>query len=278
MYIGQWQGSGRWHFQSASIYDRVGNRQDYTRGDLASMGGDHTFRVIGRVDKARPSMSGFHISTRHVDVRTKPKPVSFSTRARDGVSGIQFGYAALFRGSSLVALIGMRASKPGAHDTFLKGKMTLRPCNSARGVFGVRMYAFDNAGNYRLVKRGTLTVQAKDRTQPRAAMTAFTQDPNSIKINFNENVDGVSIDSVVFSSVSTPLVAIPMSTVTCYPEKNLGGLVVNCLTGHVRSADFAPNTAFPTGSYYATINPEGNLDVTDLAGNPFHQTQLYFQV
>ena len=56
MYIAQWQGSGRWHFQSATVGDRVGNRQEYTRGDLASLGGDHTFQVIGRIDKAKPSI------------------------------------------------------------------------------------------------------------------------------------------------------------------------------------------------------------------------------
>jgi hypothetical protein len=70
-----------------------------------------------------------------------------------------------------------------------------------------------------------------------------------------------------------------MSTVTCYSEKNLGGITVNCLTGNVRSADFEPSTPFSSGSsYYATINPEGTLDVTDLAGNPFHQYQLFFSV
>ena len=277
MHIAQWQGSARWHLQSATVYDRAGNRQDYTRGDLASMGGDHTFRVIGRIDTAKPSISRFHISARHIDVRTKPKQVEFSIRSRDPVSGIQFGYAALEDHGSIVALIGLRPSEAGSHDTVLNGKMHFRPCHSPRGVYGVRMYAFDGANNFRMVNRGTLTVQAKDRELPRASM-AFTQTANSATINFSEKVDGVSTSSVRFSSVSTPLAFLPMDTVTCYPEKNLGGTPVDCLTGDVRSAAFVPSTPFSTGSYYATINPEGTLDVTDLAGNPFHQFQLIFSV
>jgi hypothetical protein len=53
---------------------------------------------------------------------------------------------------------------------------------------------------------------------------------------------------------------------------------VDCLTGDVRSADFHPSASFSSGSYYATLNPEGTLDLTDLAGNPFHQDQLFFGV
>ena len=33
----------------------------------------------------------------------------------------------------------------------------------------------------------------------------------------------------------------------------------------------------PNQDYYVHINPEGNLDVTDLAGNPFRQLQLLFE-
>ena len=57
------------------------------------------------------------------------------------------------------------------------------------------------------------------------------------------------------------------------------GAATSCATGDVRKATFDPTadlTEFE--SYVMELNPEHQLAVTDLAGNPFDRAQLYFGV
>ena len=277
MFIPQWLGSGRWHLQSASVYDHVGNTQNYTRGDLASLG-DHTFKTIGRVDKVKPRVSGFQISTRHVDVRKEPKTVSMRVRVRDGLAGAQFAFAEVGNPQGSVAFVSLRPVGSNPHDVVFKGALRIRPCAGLRGVLKVVVSASDAAGNQRTLARGTMTVRAKDSTTPMAGVTAFSQDPTSVKVNFNEAVDGISTSSLIITEATDNSPAIALSPPVCYPQKDLAGGPVDCLTGRVRSVDIHPIVALtPNTDYYVIINPEGVLDVTDLAGNPFRQLRLLFE-
>ena len=49
-----------------------------------------------------------------------------------------------------------------------------------------------------------------------------------------------------------------------------------CDTGQIRSATFTADVAAPGGTTYGLVmNPEGNLDARDLAGNPFFPRSIY---
>jgi hypothetical protein len=277
MFIPQWLGSSSWHLSSGFIYDRVGNSQSYTRADLASLG-DHTFRTIGRVDKVKPRVTGFHISTRHVDVRKKAKTLSFQFRVRDGLAGVGFASAQLSNPQGRGAFASLRPVGTNPHNVVFKGRVRIGPCQGIRGPFKVELSASDAAGNTRSLTRGTVTVRANDSTTPMASMTAFAQDPISVKVNFDESVDGISANSVNITTATENAPPIPISPPVCWSAENLGGSQVDCLTGHVRSMNIVPIAPLPQNTdYYAIINPEGTLDVTDLAGNPFRQLRLLFE-
>jgi hypothetical protein len=277
MFIARWQGSGRWHMASASIYDRVGNSQNYSRADLASIG-DHSFRVIGRSDHAKPRISGFHMSTRHIDVRKKATTVAFRARVRDARAGVVFAYVSITGKNDTGTLKGLRPTGSNPHNVVFKGALRIRPCGGLRGAFTVKVVAVDAPNNHKTLKHGTLTVRAKDRTTPRASMTAFAQNPVSVKVNFNEAVDGISESSVIVTLAAEHAPSIPFSPPVCYAGEDLSGGTVDCLTGRVRSADLHPIAALtPSTDYYVIINPEGVLDVTDFGGNPFQQTRLLFE-
>lgn len=59
--------------------------------------------------------------------------------------------------------------------------------------------------------------------------------------------------------------------------KTVGGVTTSCATGQVRTASFTPTSSFTASTnHYIELNPEHQLGVTDLAGNPFDRYTMYF--
>jgi len=117
-----------------------------------------------------------------------------------------------------------------------------------------------------------LTVVAEDRTTP----SFYEWHLVDGRIVFTSQFDGEPMNGI--SNASMPVHRKPgdqpvTGSWTC---ATLGGSPTDCVTGSVRTATFAPETALGDGeSYSVQVNPEGNLDVTDLAGNPAHPQEFY---
>ena len=96
--------------------------------------------------------------------------------------------------------------------------------------------------------------------------------PNAgpVVLNFNQAVNGISASSAPVHRVNPNTlrhVSGPIDgTWTC---RNTAGALTDCGTGRVRKAAFRPSQPFSdAGSFEVALNPEHNLDITDLAGNP----------
>jgi hypothetical protein len=121
---------------------------------------------------------------------------------------------------------------------------------------------FDRAGNLRAVSRpAAVTVQAGDTTPPDAAVGFATQTA-AVRLLFDEEVVGISPDSAQLRTDDGRPVA---GDWRCLDRS---GAVVDCWLGPLIVAELVTPTPLPRGSYLPTVNPEFNLDVRDLAGNP----------
>ena len=96
----------------------------------------------------------------------------------------------------------------------------------------------------------------------------------NIKLLFNENVNGISGTSATLRESSFPTPGpVLAGTWTCQTGANVA---TNCATGQVRKATFNPTANLENfTSYEMELNPEHQLAVTDLAGNPFRRTKVY---
>ena len=88
-----------------------------------------------------------------------------------------------------------------------------------------------------------------------------------IAVNFYENVNGIDEQSMPVRDLATGQ-PVPGAW-TCYQRD---AEPTPCLTGNAITVYFTPATPLPSGAtYQVLVNPSGNLDVTDLAGNPAHK-------
>lgn len=278
MYVGtlqvpKWMGVGTYK-ATATVYDHVGNYRQYSYKALGPVKGDRKMRIVSRKDSSRPVI-GKPSHVKSVDVRTKSKRVTVTVRLKDKGSGVHYAYAYLDGGGYSGA--ALKRVKGTPRNGVWKGSMRIDECASTPGRFDLQVSAADAAGNHRAREATKLRVRASDRGTPWAEV----EDPSAagpVVLSFDEDVNGLTTTTAVirqntFDGTTPPPVA---GTWAC--ETASGG-PTSCQTGAVRTAKFTPATPFEMYGYYeVTLNPEHQLGLTDLAGNPFRRFITSFGV
>jgi serine protease len=265
LHIPRYMGDRTWRI-TAGVVDAVVNPRSYSPRALAVLDRDHhvdrSFVVRSRPDNARPTSSPATFSVSAVDATTGDQDVVVRVRARDDASG--------------VARLRLRLLDPpetdGELDTYLhrvsgtrrngvwQATVTIPQCGVA-GTWSAQVEVTDRAGRGRQYLSGqpTLQVTTRDNVVPIVARAADAAgDP---VLTFSEDVTGVTATSATAHDAAGA--AVP-GTWAC---ADATGAVVSCATGALRRATFTPHPS-AAGQIYLTLNPEGSLGVTDLAGNP----------
>ena len=113
-------------------------------------------------------------------------------------------------------------------------------------------------------------VQALDHEWPE--LDIATVGATGVSVAFSEDVTGISNASAPIreDGGQGPDVA---GTWAC---KDAADQTVDCVAGAVRTAAFTPDTPWTDGQSLGLVtNPEGNIDATDLVGNPLGYRVIY---
>ena len=295
--IPRWIASDRWQVWFVYLQDRASNSRYYFTGGLARLGFEHSFAVVSRRDLTRPTLSTFRLSSAAVNVEDADQSVTVTARAKDTGSGVR-RVAAAFRGANGVNLnVRLERVSGTPRDGIWRGTLLVAQCPAASGPLTGSVVVTDDRGHRtsyptRELRRHhwstTLRVVAlPDALPPRAhvAPGSVFDVPltGPVVVRFNEPVNGLTNTSgtVRIEEVEITGGEGPVITGTWDNCKTGAGAATDCLTGSVRKASFHPDTALEPGEfepqyYRLDINPEHNLDVTDLAGNPFDRFPVYF--
>jgi hypothetical protein len=256
-------GNEPWDIQGVTVRDNAGRRRTLTVGDLAAAGYPTRLGVTsGPLPPAgRAVLRSITVSPGQLDVRTGDASVTYRVRATNGPGlvqsvGFSFPFAAGIRGEPRARLVS-----GDRHDGVWSATVVVDGCRSQGGVLTPYVTAYDWASNDQ--REGpSIPVLAGDNTDPRAQGLSVVD--GDVVVPFSEDVNGISAASMrlTYRVGGAPVAG----SWTC---STAGGDPTDCLTGAARSARFAPDVALPNGQEYAlVVNPEGNLGVTDLAGNP----------
>ena len=173
-----------------------------------------------------------------------------------------------------------------ALDGTWTGSSTVLRCFSSPGTWLASVTIVDVAGNTKTLDSAALaamglpsqlTVQATDHVVPKVTGPSSATPTGNIILQFNENVNGINGASATLRESSFPNPGpVLAGTWTCRTGANVA---TNCATGQVRKATFNPTANLENfTSYEMELNPEHQLAVTDLAGNPFRRTRVFLFV
>jgi len=123
---------------------------------------------------------------------------------------------------------------------------------------------------------GTLRVKGRDNEAPGVSFREndnWWEPAGPIDVVFDEPVNGIADDSVTVRRYDHPAIGAPIPG--AWSCEDGAGAAADCLTGHVWSASWRPDSPLPPDSHFLVEpNPSGVLDVTDLAGNPFRRRTI----
>jgi len=123
---------------------------------------------------------------------------------------------------------------------------------------------------------GTLRVKGRDNEAPGVSFREndnWWEPAGPIDVVFDEPVNGIADDSVTVRRYDHPAIGAPIPG--AWSCEDGAGAAADCLTGHVWSASWRPDSPLPPDSHFLVeLNPSGVLDVTDLAGNPFRRRTI----
>jgi hypothetical protein len=204
--------------------------------------------------------------------------IDISLRAKDpgaGVDRVEVSYRTPQLHQAFLMLSRVSGS---AADGRWTGEAKVLRCVADAGRWTVAIFMLDRAGNVGSYTSEDLTdlgfpsrvaVRANDTQLPSATgpQGTITAD-GDITVRFSEKVNGINADSaaLVLNAFSDNPVTLP-GTWTCTTRD---GADTSCATGEVRRATFDPESdLLPGQDYLVVLNPEHQLSITDLAGNPF---------
>lgn len=271
MRIPTWRGTGTWNVQVLAD-DRIGNRSTYKKSALEAVG-ESSFEVVSRKDAAQPAFRSIALDPARVDIRQRAKTVRFTVRAADRRSGVSAVRVGLLRAGPVeddpdenVIYAQLERTGGTAKRGTWTGKIRLVPCTFIHSRTRVYVDVQDRAQNEEPEIPTVLRVRALDLFTPKATIErSIVGASGPITVSFNEPVNGINADS---PSVRTSGGTLAGSW-RCFTGS---GERTSCATGRVREASWTPDAPLATpGSYAIELNPEGNLDVTDLNGNPFRR-------
>ncbi len=141
-------------------------------------------------------------------------------------------------------------------------------CGSVPGIQGCVDLDWYESSDF-----GPVTIPSPDLVPPTASLTAPSGVAGPLSISFSEVVRQVTADNVKLWTPDSS--TYETLTFTCRSGK---GVVVDCRTGNVRTAQAQPDSPLVPGqTYQAALNPPGALPVVvDRGGNPAPMVELGF--
>jgi hypothetical protein len=283
---GTWTGQlriPRWHPTVGpgvrlTLHDAVGHRAGYVAPRLRRLGFPSHIRVIGPADRSRPTVSIKSSPPTTLDVRQVDGAISFVARVKDATSGVREVRVSLDSDDDTMSstpVVELTRTAGTAKDGRWRGSVPLTRCATPAGNWTATLWAVDREGNARFVKLNpVVAVEAGDVTRPGAFLPRTTGLPLSgpVSVDFGEDVRGLTSASAVVQrgvymrgvDLTTPVLV--SGTWSCTTRT---GDVADCVAGPVAEARFAPDSPFADNANFSVVvNPEHQLGVTDLAGNP----------
>ena len=266
--IPTWVGDGRWVLR-AGLVDRVGNVRQYSAANLATLGRRHhvdgSFVVKSRVDRRQPSATGLTFAPPSVDVSTGDVQVQATLRARDAASGVVGVQLRLFDPDDSGVIVDTRLllTAGTAHDGTWQAAATIPHCGADPGTWNAQLLVTDRSGrvHHYFAGQPTVVVTNTDTVAPRVVRTSTAT--GLPVLDFSEDVTGISAASAPVISRADGS-ALP-GTWRC---DDASAAPVSCTSGAVRRATYSSPASVPPEGSSVELNPEHDLSLTDLAGNP----------
>jgi hypothetical protein len=263
-----WVANGRWTLW-VQLVDRVGNLREYSPANLVTLGQHHpvdrSFVVSSRVDRRQPTATGLTFTPPSVDVSTGDTQVQAAVRARDAASGVVGVRLRLFDpdNSDGIYDTSLLLGAGTAHDGTWQAAATIPHCGAVPGTWDAQLLVTDRSGRVHHYYAGqpTLVVTNTDTVAPRVVRT--TTAAGLPVLDFSEDVTGISAASAPVTSRADGS-ALP-GTWRC---DDASAAPVSCTSGAVRRATYSSPATVPTEGISVELNPEHDLSLTDLAGNP----------
>jgi len=288
--------------EGLSVRDRRGNGVFLPAWQLERRGFASGFRVTGTWDRQPPSLEGFSLAEDVLDVRTHGQWQEFTVHARDAFTGIADVEIRMWHGGRLLDGLGLNLVSGDRHDGVWRGRRLVTDCytdgdnlfrfdRSDGGYYFLSVTVRDRVGspwvywpkppNYlalgpRLLESLGLPsryqVLAGDGAPPTAQVTSAS--PASVVVGFNEPVTGITPASLLVAEVTTwPRTSKVSGAWSCVAADSQA---VDCETGWSSQVTFAPDTPMAAGDHVVVVNPEHELSVTDVAGNPPRRYYQWF--
>lgn len=266
--VPRWIGTGPLDV-TVKATDRAGHRPPVRPRQLTARGWPSRIDVTSRSDRTRLEISDLVVSPAAVDARAGDVAVSVSLRARDDGAPVTGGYltleplgAPVFRRTSALATLTSGSLRDGVWSA----RLVLPRCQAVTATWNLRVQMHGLGRNSRTVARAaSVPVSAADTVMP-VVSPYFARQPadRPLTIAFSEPVTGVSAASAQVSE-SRSGSPVPGD----WACQDLAGAPTACDGTAVRSAALVTTQQLQPGLLYSVrINPPGNLDLRDLAGNP----------
>lgn len=280
---GTWTGRlqiGRWQTTAprrlwVNMKDTIANISVLRGNGLTRRGQPSMLQVRSGIDRRAPTVHVVSVTPGPLDVSAGPVTLTVLARARDAASGVTAVNGTLQGPGGTGVEVTLRKASGDGHDGRWRGTVTLHPCQTPPGRWALSLNATDLAGNIASAKpTPTRTVTGRDVTPPLATLAAPVALAGPLVVSFDEDVRGVSAATATAhasaereaSDTNSAAGALP-GTWACIDG---GGTGVSCETGPVRKASFTPSVPFTAnGTYWLVLNPEHELALTDMAGNPY---------
>jgi len=264
-----WQDDGR-HRLTVVATDAAGNTRHAWRKRLEARDLPWFVTIRSQPDDAPPRLRDRRLSRSTVDVRATDRSVRVRVRAVDRGSGTTAVWL-LAPGDPAVGgvrEVPMRLRAGTRRDGVWRGRLPLSRCWTPPGPYDVRVFSRDRAGNESATRvAGRVQVRALDHQRPVVQTASEFRPGSELVVTFSEPVTGVSSVSLLLRRLTGDRA--PTTVPGTWQCTDTSGAAVDCTAGTVATARFRAGEPARAGTGYELVaNPEGVLDLTDVAGNP----------
>ncbi|HET6560776.1 MAG TPA: Ig-like domain-containing protein [Marmoricola sp.] len=280
--VRRWLGMREWRTTAVGAWNSADQLVVYRRRQLADLGFDGDFSVVSGRDTTRPEVRSFDVSARAVDTRTEDAELSFTVHATDVGAGVRRVVAS---GSQEEFWIELTRTSGTARDGVWSGTLPVQHCRTSSATWRLMLIVEDGQGDRSadgvvydsadLAARGwqdRVRVTGGDIERPQVAVAPRVRPGGPIRIAFDEPVQGIETVTASLHHLrgDGSLGRVRAGTWRC---RDGIGLRTNCRSGSVEQARFRPDDLLRVNARYGlALNPEHQLGITDLAGNPLRQT------
>jgi hypothetical protein len=280
--VATWVGDRPWHTEAVWAWNSADEPVLYSRRELRDLGFAGDFSVLSETDRARAQAHAFEVSPTSVDVRTATAPASFRVRATDEGSGV---HSVIASTDTEDVWVEMTRESGTPQDGIWTGTVHLDHCTTGTATWRLQLLVYDRNGEpsgearfydtEELAAMGwqhRLRVIGSDHDRPSVDLHSRPRAGGRLRLTFTEPVQGID--------------GVNASVHRIRPDRSLGSALTGrwrcrdgagdraaCRDGALLTARFRPTDRVRSGHRYAVaLNPEHQLGITDLAGNPLRQT------